>query len=304
MESGYKKRQMQRVISVDQLATIHYLSGIHHFGTPPERHDFRELVYVDYGEIELLADGAACTLGGGELFLHVPNQLHAFRVGEKMTAVFILSFAGEDACLYRLGGRPLRVSSDSQKLLPLLMGEIQQVFGLTDPSQIMLRDLTEQRGATPFGAEQMICNYLEQLLIDLLRQEDYSASSSPRYRTDVENRIVRKAVQYIQAHLGEDLKVPLIASQVNYSRAYLSNVFSQCLGMSVMEYVEEERIRRAKQLLSENELSITDIARQVGFSSVHYFSRRFRLKTGSPPMQYAASLQSKLQRIMNGEQGE
>ena len=35
----------------------------------------------------------------GELFLHVPNQLHAFRVGEKMTAVFILSFAGEDACL-------------------------------------------------------------------------------------------------------------------------------------------------------------------------------------------------------------
>ena len=300
MESGYKKRQLQRVISVDQLVTVHYLSGMRNFGTPPERHDFWELVYVDYGELELLADGASFTLGGGELFLHVPNQLHAFRVGEKPTAVFILSFAGEDACLYRLGGKTLRAGSDAQKLLPLLMGEIQSVFGPEDPSQIMLRDLTLQHGETPFGAEQMICNYMEQLPIDLLRREDYS-SSSRSYSADVENRTARKAVAYIQSHLGDSLTVPLIASQVNYSRAYLSKVFRNCLGMSVMEYVEEERIRMAKQLLAENELSVTDISRRLGFSSVHYFSRRFRIRTGSAPVQYAASLQSKLNSIMSGE---
>ena len=56
-----------------------------------------------------------------------------------------------------------------------------------------------------------------------------------------------------------------------------------------------------RQLLAENELSVTDISRRLGFSSVHYFSRRFRIKTGSAPMQYAASLQSKLNSIMSGE---
>ena len=87
----YKKRQMHRVISVEQLVTIHYLSGIRNFGTPPERHDFWELVYVDYGGIELIADGSTFLLGSGELFLHVPGQLHAFRAGDTATAVFIIS---------------------------------------------------------------------------------------------------------------------------------------------------------------------------------------------------------------------
>ena len=63
-----------------------------------------------------------------------------------------------------------------QKLLPLLIGEIQNMFGLTDASQILLRDLTQQNSDTPFGAEQMICNYMEQLLIDMLRGADYSAA--------------------------------------------------------------------------------------------------------------------------------
>ena len=299
----YKKRQMHRVISVEQLVTIHYLSGIRNFGTPPERHDFWELVYVDYGGIELIADGSTFLLGSGELFLHVPGQLHAFRAGDTATAVFIISFSGEDACLYRLGSRPLRAGNDAQKLLPLLIGEIQNMFGLTDASQILLRDLTQQNSDTPFGAEQMICNYMEQLLIDLLRGADYSAQPARSSRSGVENRTVSRVVAYIQSHLGEKLSVPLIAAQVNYSRSYLSEVFADCLGMSVMEYVEEERLRRAKRMLAENELSITDIAAQLGFSSVHYFSRRFRLKTGSSPTSYAASLQSKLQSIQLGGSG-
>ncbi len=293
----YKKRQMHRVVSVEQLATIHYLSSIRNFATPPERHDFWELVYVDYGGVELIADGNSFALGPGELFLHVPGQLHAFRTGGAPTAVFIISFSGEAACLYRIGSRPLNAGPDARKLLPLLIGEIQNMFGLDDPAQILLRDLTVQSGDTPFGAEQMICNYMEQLLIAMLRGAERSGQPSRGARSGVENSTVSRAVAYIQSHLGEKLSVPLIAAQVNYSRAYLSEVFASCLGMSVMEYVEEERLRRAKRLLAENELSITDIAAQLGFSSVHYFSRRFRLKTGSPPTSYAASLQNKLQRL-------
>ncbi len=296
--SVYKRRQMHRVVSVEQLVTIHYLSSIRNAGTPPERHDFWELVYVDYGGIELIADGNSFSLGPGELFLHVPGQLHAFRAGGAPTAVFIISFSGEAACLYRIGSRPLRAGADARKLIPLLIGEIQNMFGLDDPSQVLLRDLTAQCNDTPLGAEQMICNYMEQLLIALLRGSERSGQSLRGARSGVENSTVSRAVAYIQSHLGEKLSVPLIAAQVNYSRAYFSEVFASCLGMSVMEYVEEERIRHAKRMLAENELSITGIAAQLGFSSVHYFSRRFRLKTGSSPTDYAASLQSELQRLL------
>ena len=72
------------------------------------------------------------------------------------------------------------------------------------------------------------------------------------------------------------------------SRGYISHVFKNVTGESINRYVTRERIKRAKSLLCDPTMKITDIAAACGYDNPTYFSSLFRNETGSSPKEYRA----------------
>lgn len=89
----------------------------------------------------------------------------------------------------------------------------------------------------------------------------------------------------------ESVNVNFLCREMNTSRASLYNRIKQATGMSPNEYLNRVRMERAKTLLRESRLSITEIAEATGFASSRYFSTAFKKYTGSTPSQYKAESQ-------------
>ena len=110
----------------------------------------------------------------------------------------------------------------------------------------------------------------------------YGTESIPRNR-DTDFLIV---LDYIEKHLAEDITLEDLSEIAHFEKAYLITKFKEIWGLSPMKYVNALRIERAKQLLSTTEKSITDIAYETGFGSIHYFTRYFKDSTGITPSEY------------------
>ncbi|WP_026495492.1 response regulator transcription factor [Butyrivibrio sp. WCD3002] len=103
---------------------------------------------------------------------------------------------------------------------------------------------------------------------------------------DNESVIVARISQYVEEHFREQIGRDEIAEQLHYSKNYLSRIFSSRLGISVREYINGYRIEEAKRILLTTDVPVGDIALDVGFDSMTYFSTIFKKVTGETPSQY------------------
>lgn len=97
-----------------------------------------------------------------------------------------------------------------------------------------------------------------------------------------------RVTAYLRATLHETPDYRQLARLANLSYCQLFRLFKRHLGVSVQQYVEQQRIDYAKRLLSLNRLSIKEVAAQVGFKNQLYFSRRFQKAMGVSPSRYRA----------------
>jgi AraC-like DNA-binding protein len=102
--------------------------------------------------------------------------------------------------------------------------------------------------------------------------------------------LVLQAVAYIEEHFAEKMTVPALARKALLSPKYFGTQFKQATGLSISQYILQVRIERAKTLLQRHTMSIQQIAQQVGFEDVYYFSKAFKSMEGLSPSRYAASL--------------
>ena len=94
---------------------------------------------------------------------------------------------------------------------------------------------------------------------------------------------LRRVLEYINAHLDQDLGLNDLAALAGLSTHYFVELFRQRVGKTPHRYVLERRIERAKELLMERKQSITDVALAVGFGETSSFSAAFRKATGVTP---------------------
>ena len=80
-----------------------------------------------------------------------------------------------------------------------------------------------------------------------------------------------------------------IITKMDYDYSYLSNLFSSIEGVTIEQFFILQRIEKAKELLSYDQLSISEIAYQLGFSSVHHLSTQFKKITGITPSAFKKS---------------
>lgn len=103
------------------------------------------------------------------------------------------------------------------------------------------------------------------------------------------HELIDRVNSYIHNFLHEDLSLTKLADIVYLSPPYLSRLYKQVTGQGLLEFINETRIQRAKQLLKTTDKKIHDIAAEVGFESAPYFTRLFRKKMSMTPQDYRES---------------
>lgn len=101
-----------------------------------------------------------------------------------------------------------------------------------------------------------------------------------------EHLALRRALKYIEQHYTEDINLNDLARHVHLSPAYLSRIFKTKMNTNFMAILSELRIQRARELLVSSDLTIDDIAYEVGFKNSGYFARVFKKMSGMTPSAY------------------
>ncbi|MGL4620502.1 AraC family transcriptional regulator [Chroococcidiopsis sp.] len=123
------------------------------------------------------------------------------------------------------------------------------------------------------------------LIIHLLRHYSAITQTITPKQESLTRTQLRKAIDYIHAHLDRDLSLAEIAGVVNISPTYFASLFKHATDISPHQYVIGQRVERAKLMLSKTDLAIADIALQVGFSSQSHLTQQFKRFTGMTPKQ-------------------
>ena len=258
-------------LQVTTLYTFFYQEKEPGFLFPGEAHSMYELTYVDRDSLHAVADGQDLLLQQGELVLYNKNQWHMQYADIGVAPRFItITFDTSDCDLTGLFHRKHKLPG---KVAPIL--------------QQMLR---EQELSGSYASD-MILSLLQILLITLLRERTASEDRlQPSNSVNSENEIVRRALQYITAHVREKLSVPVVAKNVDVSASYLTSLFHKHLQLSPGEYIRRIKLQESKQLIREGSMNFTEIAEALQYSTVHHFSRQFKEKFGITPTEYAKSV--------------
>lgn len=108
---------------------------------------------------------------------------------------------------------------------------------------------------------------------------------------NAEPPVITKAKKYIEEHQTEDISLADVAKAVNTSSFYFCKMFRKIAGLNFTDYLARSRIERAKNLLLNPNLRISEIAYEVGFQSLTHFNRVFKRIVGHAPTDYRAQLQ-------------
>ena len=112
-------------------------------------------------------------------------------------------------------------------------------------------------------------------------------------QANAESPVITKAKQYIEEHHTEDLSLGEVAKAVHTSLFYFCKLFRKSTGVNFTEYVSRVRVEKAKNLLLNPNLRVSEIAYEVGFQSLTHFNRVFKKTVGESPTEFRASLPSK-----------
>jgi AraC-like DNA-binding protein len=144
------------------------------------------------------------------------------------------------------------------------------------------------------GYEIEIFNKCLSTLLIVARETNYcdsSVSSSGSEKLNKSHKALKRAIDYIDGHLGDELTLEKISAVANLSPNYLSNIFREQVGVRLWDYISEKRINLATQLLVESPNdSIISIALKCGFNNCPNFNRSFKKYTGQTPKKYKTSI--------------
>jgi AraC family transcriptional regulator len=124
------------------------------------------------------------------------------------------------------------------------------------------------------------------IAVHLLKSYTAIKSSLSEYEDGLPQHKLAQVLEYIQAHLDQEIKLTDLAALVSMSQYYFCRLFKRSMGVAPYQYLLQQRIERSKQLLKQKELAIADIALLCGFKNQSHFTTFFRKLTGVTPKGY------------------
>lgn len=239
-------------------------------------HDSYELLYLYSGERCFFINDRTFKMQAGDLCLIHPNVLHrATSEGcpecEGILLYFHERFLSPNQPLHELFS-----IDDIYVTLP--------VYERTVVEELFQKMLHEYKTREP-GYTLNLQGLTLQLLALLGRWLKKHQAKDIHFPSPMHQKISEIA-RYINHHYQEDLSLESLAHRFYISPSYLSKIFKRVTNFTLIEYLNNVRVKEAKRLLLETEKKVVEIAEEVGFGSITHFGRVFKEITGHPPAYY------------------
>ncbi len=276
---------MRQVIYEETMTgiTISRLIRNYEFSMPSKHiHDEYEIYYLIRGERSYFIKDRIHHIEAGSLVFINKNTIHmTTQSGASYHERIVIEFRDEPlASLFACTGE-LNLEdffSVHQGVIQVPPSEQNYVLSLLDG---IGRELNIQDPGYRF----MALDKLARLLLFSLRYLKFNHPSSTLSTTAAHQKVTEVA-SYISAHYVEADSLDQVARRFYMSKSYLSRIFKEVTGYTVNEYINVNRIQKARELLSESSLSIAEIARFLGYGSLTYFEKIFRQHTEISPLKY------------------
>lgn len=294
IKSGFTRTSLTKKININGVYTIHYFKYGRNFRFKGEKHDFWEMIYLDSGNATVIADDKKLYLKQGEAFFHRPNEMHNVYTDDEFANSAIISFECNSKDLDSIAGKVLLLNDYEKIILNKIIQEAKISF--SDKLNDLHLNKMNKRPNAPFGGEQIIKNSIELLIISLIRNDkDNCKFSIDTTKLNAgSDSIVDNVCSIMQEKLDSSsgLNLDDVSFRLGFSKSYIKTLFKKKTGYSIIQYFIELKMEKAKKLLSQQRYTVSEIAYQLGFSSVYYFSRQFKMHTDMAPTEYITSIKA------------
>ena len=277
----YFTYKIHKEVIVQNLVTIETLDLSDQFFYPEETHEFYEFAYVDSGSITCVLDQEARLLQQGEFLLIPPSRSHSYRTEQAQSAaMFIICFYSRSEYLSILDQKIL-LDQEARQLVAEIIQESKRAFVF--PFDKKLKPLS-----TPlFGAQQMVENSIEKLLIHLIRGQ-ISENRDIVFvmnSVELEHSLCNDITKLLKEHIYSSITLDQISQQTFYSKTFLNSIFKKNTGLPIMKYYTMLKVQEAKKLLRLGR-PVSAVATQLHFDSATYFTKVFKKYTQMTPSTY------------------
>ena len=245
-----------------------------------------ELSYVAAGTGTFTLNGKSYRVRSGQVFLSPMGSEHAIRsgVGNPLRYYycgFRLDESHPDCRIYR---DIERLFLDLKEPLAVDQCNLHNVFAM----------LFNELSFHSDNSDVLVKAGLDQLLF-LTHRCFLKATEAPTTKhpsDNFKNRLVSDVIYYIDSHLFSMKNLTDISDHLGYSYSYISQLFSETMGVGLKSYFQEQRFSKAAELMQRH-ISITQIAEMLGFDSASSFSRSFKKRYGMSPSAYGERAENK-----------
>lgn len=224
------------------------------------------------------------TLREGDIVLICPGCIHTLYAPEKGRRI-----------IFQADINPLRFMKEIETLVtiisPLIVITPEDFPSIYDKVKSLLLEIKNEylSSSTSFSEVSIYSKTLE--IITLIGRSRAAAGmetpspDAPRKQEEYIEKFI-EICNYISAHCSDELNLEAVASMSGFSKFYFSRLFKQFTNVSFYKYVNQKRIEKAAEMLTEPNISITNVALSCGFESLSSFIRMFKIVKGCTPTEF------------------
>lgn len=224
------------------------------------------------------------TLREGDIVLICPGCIHTLYAPEKGRRI-----------IFQADINPLRFMKEIETLVtiisPLIVITPEDFPSIYDKVKSLLLEIKNEylSSSTSFSEVSIYSKTLE--IITLIGRSRATAGmetpspDAPRKQEEYIEKFI-EICNYISAHCSDELNLEAVASMSGFSKFYFSRLFKQFTNVSFYKYVNQKRIEKAAEMLTEPNISITNVALSCGFESLSSFIRMFKIVKGCTPTEF------------------
>ena len=265
-------RPLIPTISVKSILGEYYLVRGPKYNFPGETHSFWEITYIDDGELITEVAGVDYVLKSHNLLFYAPGQPHSQRTENTcsyLTIIFDMVIPENDAAILK------------NKIFDIDQKEIDILSNFIRASS----DIFEYQN-------DILITSIQQLVVAILSK--HKSVKKPALNTSMQQRYQNELLSEIALYIQENIYSPISVEDICYkfamSRSSIQTLFKVNLDVTPKQYISDLKFSKAKQMIKNSTYSISEISRMCGFSSIHYFSRKFKEQYGVTPTSYAKSI--------------
>jgi AraC-like DNA-binding protein len=283
--------KVEKIINIEGLRSLYYYENGKDFCFDGERHDFWELVYVDSGEISVVADETRYLVTQGNIIFHKPMEFHSFTSTNRSPHnIIVASFVSGSPAMSFFKDKIFSLNKNQKKILSSFVDEMKTVFKDNDTWK---KKIEVEMAAKNREAYQIGILHFEHLLLDLMRENSsfgHIQNEHSEEKKNVENAFVERIKDFLAQSVYKSLTLSDVCEHFNMSKSYICRVFKSETGESVVDFYIQLKIKEAKLLIRKGDLNFTQISEALGYTSIHHFTRSFKSKTGMSPSAYEKSV--------------